>query len=56
VLEELAHGSDKIAMEADRRKVREAMLKAGIYVTPDVYRMLRALNNFSKYWKGTPSP
>ena len=52
VLEELAYGSDKIDMERDRRKVRDALLKAGIYVTPNVYRALRALNNYSKYWEG----
>ena len=52
VLEELAHGSDRISMERDRRNVREALLKAGIYVTPNVYRALRALHNYSEYWKG----
>ncbi|UCH50900.1 MAG: CoA-binding protein [Chloroflexota bacterium] len=52
VLEELAYGSDKIDMERDRRSVRNALLKAGIYVTPNVYRALRALNNYSEYWKG----
>ena len=52
VLEELAYGSDKIDMERDRRNVRDALLKAGIYVTPNVYRALRALHNFSEYWKG----
>lgn len=52
VLEELAYGSDKIDMERDRRNVRDALLKAGIYVTPNVYRALRALHNYSEYWKG----
>jgi acyl-CoA synthetase (NDP forming) len=55
VLEELAYGQDKIDMERDRRNVRDRLLKAGIYVTPDVYRAVRALNNFSLYWEGVKS-
>lgn len=51
VLDELAYGIDKIGMERERRKVRDELLKAGIFTVPNVYRILRALNNFSQYWE-----
>jgi acyl-CoA synthetase (NDP forming) len=54
VLEELASGLDMIEMEADRRRVRDQFIRAGMFVTPTLYRTVRALANFSSYWKGWP--
>jgi len=55
VLEELAAGQDRIAMEMSRRQVRDQLLEAGIYVVPTMSRAVRALFNVTSYWEDAHS-